>query len=80
MIPVQPFTYLFFCERHKCEMPHIVQFMKYETKSNLVKFMATCEECDQELDEAERVVGFTALLPVEEWDLITPIEDNLIFN
>ena len=80
MIPVQPFTALFFCERHRCDMPHIVQFMSYDKESHIVNFMATCEECDEELQHVEAIVGFTASLPVREWDKITPEVDNPIFN
>ena len=80
MIPVQPFTSIFFCERHRCETPHIVQFMSYDPKTNAVNFMATCEECDEEVIDDKEVIGFTASLLATEWDRITPAEDNLVLN
>lgn len=61
-------------------MPHIVQFMEYNPTTNTVSFMATCEECEEESEEDKDIIGFTASLPAPEWDKITPIEDNLIFN
>lgn len=80
MIPVRPFTAIFFCENHRCEMPHEVQFLRYNPTTNTVGFMATCEECDEDAYSDKDIVGFTASLIAEDWDLITPIEDNLIFN
>ena len=77
---MQPFTAIFYCERHRCNLPHVVQFMNYDTKTNAVSFLATCEECEEEAEENEDIIGFTASLPAPEWDKITPGEDNPSFN
>lgn len=80
MIPVQPFVSEFFCQRHQCQMIHDVQFMEYDPATNTVTFMATCEECEEEAEDDKEIIGFTASLPAPEWDKITPLEDNVIFN
>jgi hypothetical protein len=71
---------MFFCEGHGCEMPHVVQFINYNPITNLVSFIATCEECEEESYSEKAIVGFTASLPACEWDKITPLEDNPSIN
>lgn len=80
MIPVQPFTFIFPCERCRCETPHIIQFMSFDAEKHIVNFMATCEYCEEEADDDNEIVGFTASLPVSEWNKITPLADEIVLN